>query len=57
MTLANSVTVDPSQVQLGVSYTITLLGTTDFTKMGAKTNATGVTFIANAAGLERAMHV
>jgi hypothetical protein len=37
-----------SQLIIGSTYTITSLGTTDFTEVGASTNQVGVTFVASA---------
>ena len=43
-------TVAPSALSVGTSYTITSVGTTNWTAVGASANITGVSFVATATG-------
>jgi hypothetical protein len=47
---ASTSSVNATQINSGLTYTISFVGTTDFTLIGAASNTVGVTFVATAPG-------
>ena len=50
ITFISSITVQATAVTIGSTYTISFVGTTDFTLIGAATNTVGTTFVATGRG-------